>query len=856
MADIKTKSPKEQTYDQNLKEAQKLLRTVFPDSKSPNLTGALKEYRSAAKLTDDPKASPQAVMAQTVESLRANAASSTVIKPQASAADRIPTNTPADVAAANPVKVAANPGGRTTMQNDPRLINTAAAETPAASAENPATTAAAAPATASTIVAGDRPLEAKNTSQDMLKMLFIAIAQILGINLTALQQTQAGQPVKPAMAVAAATPATAAPMTFTATPTPTPSVAADLPATTPVTLTTGAGKLETDEQRRDRLGMSPKQYEGLLAEQKGWSADQKRPSPFVSADIEDKKMQEHLGLNDAKWTALKKEQQTWQTNYENDIPVAKTGPMAAAVMAINSKPAADPMIKDPYAETAADLPPAGMIKVSAEAPAVTRGLTQRHEQHMQILAQGDAGISGRNSPADKAQILEALRRQAETDPNFASKLDALNTMKVGIQIGNGSTKIDKNAYEVKINPRDLASGAPILDIAIGKVIEGKHFNIENTKADADRGGYILQPSQIREINRDQKDMDRLQSVLPETRVGRPVPAAPQVVPQAAPVSPRMPAPSQPAPMVYVSPSVTPSFNTASGLDDIMQRRDMRMAAIITTAQQISPSGRPVGIAAAERAVTAGRIQDLKNMRVDNRQISTIIGEEKRVTQQEVSDLLKFERNGYVVSPTMVRSNSSINQTIQRNSTDLRVGGQAFGTLLGMKSGDARSLGNGLGAINGLISRNNPEILSPGQETPNDRRNATDMRVGVQAAGNLANMGSGPAAALGKLAGAVTGLGSRNNFQGSYDQSQYRVIEYPQQSQRNGYVPQPRMDQNFSYDAGPLKDAHAGSARYGVSEKERTEIIRDYEAQRTAPTAEPPATGRQYRQPSSIDFTGG
>ena len=201
-------------------------------------------------------------------------------------------------------------------------------------------------------------------------MIVLALAQMLGVNLTSMQQAQAANTQnKPA--VVAAAPQVAAPVpTPIAKPSAAPIITADF-------------KIETDDQRRDRLGMSQNQYTELKADQQNWAADQKRPSPFVMADLGDKKMQEKLGLDDINWVALKKENQTWQTAKENGQAVEKTGPLAAAIIRLNGGVAATaaPVAKADTEELApaAATEPTYILPEAAPAPMTIAQQQPRYE---------------------------------------------------------------------------------------------------------------------------------------------------------------------------------------------------------------------------------------------------------------------------------------------------------------------------------------------------------------------------------------------------------------------------------------------------------------------------------------------
>lgn len=675
----------------------------------------------------------------------------------------------------------------------------------------PVTTVAAKPPTmeAPATAAGSTPTldtaapSLVSTQGNLLQMIFLAIAQALGINLTTLQQTQAGQQNKPPVLASTAVPATAAPN-------PTPTTAP--PSPTPV-----VAKQEADEQRRDRLGMSPNQYADLLKAQQGWSPDQKRPSPFVMADSADKKMQEQLGRDDASWAALKKENQAWQIAKENGQAYAKTGPLQQALFASTSQTEpADPTIKDPAIIPVADRPN----------PAAVR--------NMQILAQGSARAP--NNAADQTAIYESLRSQAANDPKAAAKMEALVRNGAALRIAGpdeqpGVMK-EGNGYAIRMDRRHLQGNAPVIDMAIDRVIEAKQVGIESMRGSAAMNGMPLQNSEQRQIMMESQEIQKLQRLLPDYQPGQRMPVAPaESRPLATPVDYR-PVPVRPGPRENFNANANVDLNVVNQM--IQARAEYRN------------SGLAPQLAVLE--VNNSRRDFLINQQgMNSRDAASLVNAESRAAN--IQEQYQITQNRQYNSE-MQQAINRANQMDRQEAAAQARANREFGNNLGVFARGATILTGGNGRQAGAaadIGRSVPGLLgafgigaNPPQSYAQSRAMGNDMGMAARGFSTLGGATGQQANATGDVFRAGTNILSRTGIIGGADQSQYRIITYPPQSQRGDYIPQPRIDQNpFAYDGGRLKERMAGAADDGVTDKQRADIIRNYEASRNGPAAAVP-----------------
>lgn len=146
-----------------------------------------------------------------------------------------------------------------------------------------------------------------------------------------------------------------------------------------INLTTAGAQVETDAQRRDRLGLSGEQFAKLKEDEQKWQAAARADgatgdSPYVRADKQDRMMQQRMGFDDQKWTALKRENQEWQNKQEAAIaagqrPSQELGPMAKAVMAMQER--AQPQPQPAPAQAAPSRIEPARPAAPAPAPAAT-----------------------------------------------------------------------------------------------------------------------------------------------------------------------------------------------------------------------------------------------------------------------------------------------------------------------------------------------------------------------------------------------------------------------------------------------------------------------------------------------------
>jgi hypothetical protein len=197
---------------------------------------------------------------------------------------------------------------------------------------------------------------------------------------------------------------------------------------------------------------------------------------------------------------------------------------------------------------AATVPGAGLTRPAPapQAQPATPGVTLTEQQTlmMQKLAQGTGGMGGPNSAQDQKLIYDSLRQQAANDPNFAKKLDALSEQRVSLRVAGpedrakpGAPQISagSNAYAIKIDPKDLGSGAPVLDMAIKGVVKANTYNVETIKSSAK--GAPLSESDRAEIARNQATIQKLEAATSDSGQTKAAPAPQQSQAQPARTEP-------------------------------------------------------------------------------------------------------------------------------------------------------------------------------------------------------------------------------------------------------------------------------------------------------------------------------
>lgn len=350
--------------------------------------------------------------------------------------------------AATPAAPAAAPVAKAPESTAAKPEKPAAASTAAIA---PAAAVSASPAAPATPPPAANPAEAMSGAAPggmggIMQMIFMMIAQMFGINMTAMKQAQAAPAVQNKPALAAAAPEAAAPagpkpsgpapspaqvkavdnkIEADANPQPAVMTAAAAPA-----MMTTAFKIESDDQRRDRLGMSQKQFSSLASDESAWQAAARSEvgatgdSPFVKADKGDKLVQAKLGLDNAQWGALKQENQKWQTSVDGGM---------------KAKPEEGPLYKKYMTALGGD---------AAQAPVATAEITEPAPQTQQPspLRQANAMEQGSSSdqqprrpamPASRPEPMAMASQQAryEAPQNYgparasfgsASGVDQLN----------------------------------------------------------------------------------------------------------------------------------------------------------------------------------------------------------------------------------------------------------------------------------------------------------------------------------------------------------------------------------------------------------------------------------------------
>ncbi len=178
---------------------------------------------------------------------------------------------------------------------------------------------------------------------------------------------------------------------------------------------TGA-QVETDEARRDRLGLSGEQFAKLKEDEQKWQAAARADgasgdSPYVRADKQDRIAQQRLGMDDTQWATLKRENQEWQNKQEAAIaagqPYSKElGPMAKTVIAMQEK-------EQPFERRVGDTAP-------GTAPYRALPMFPERERYREPVTEEDIRRFGRELREPGIQELrEPVVRPSDTDPRTA-----------------------------------------------------------------------------------------------------------------------------------------------------------------------------------------------------------------------------------------------------------------------------------------------------------------------------------------------------------------------------------------------------------------------------------------------------
>lgn len=152
-------------------------------------------------------------------------------------------------------------------------------------------------------------------------------------------------------------------------------------------------------------------------------------------------------------------------------------------------------------------------------------LTEQHILMMQKLSMGNGASGPINSEAHQKIIYESLRRQSQTDPDFAQKLETLASERVSLRVadssdraGPGNPRIGMGAgvYHIKIDPQDLNSPAPkLLDIAIRGVAKSNAYNIEAVRSNAAVQGASLSDGDKNEIAKNESTIRKMEGAIPD-----------------------------------------------------------------------------------------------------------------------------------------------------------------------------------------------------------------------------------------------------------------------------------------------------------------------------------------------------
>lgn len=224
--------------------------------------------------------------------------------------------------------------------------------------------------------------------------------------------------------------------------------------------------------------------------------------------------------------------------------------------------------------------------------------------------------------------------------------------------------------------------------------------------------------------------------------------------------------------------------------------------------------------------------------------------EQRSAGREQAQEMRYERQ------RMAATERGISQD-RRDFGNL---GSGVGQMIGMRGSEASSLGRMAGAVAGIfgrVSANNGHYASASMNERQARMMGNDLvnvvRGGMVLGGESSREANGAARAVGA---ATNIIGRTGIFNG---EPEGRVVTYPPQAQRPGYVSAARIDQDSEVlsRGNQLTPHMAAAAKDGVTPEQRAQIIADYERhkasapQNTAPEAEAPSAQNNTRQSKDI-----
>lgn len=725
---------------------------------------------------------------------------------------------PAQQATTVPYAPGYGPNGKTPLTPNGTAQPAAVAPAPAA--------AAAAPDPASPAAAGGMQGLMQGGLQDILKMVFMAIAQMMGMNMTAMSTAQAqiqqvpaaqvaaadnkasGQTVKPDLkveppkpAAAPATPAavTAAPAVAAAEPAakPEPEVKPEAPAATaPKTLPPLQERIEALGNRYNELmetGMPTRKESMKIVWQE--RREELKEQGYSQAEIQ------KISAEEARPFLRHLREQAREQRLGTPKPEAAASVTPAAVAAEPTQPAAKPPEVAP-----------------AAAPAQSAvQLTETQIMQMQKLASGTGGMGGPNSEADQKMIYDSLRQQAVTDPNFSSKLQALSEQRISLRVaqntydatpGKPGISMGSNAYEVRFDPQDLKKGVSPLDGAIDSVVSANKRNIEAVRNNAQVQGQSLSEFDQQEISRNQKTIASLEAVAQPAPV-----SAPKVTPQEAPVTKstvpvaEAAAPVQVAAAPRAAEPLTQQYNaqasrTLPSLDERMQARAERIGEYVNKGLSLRDASKIVG---------QERVQEMQSQGYDRNTIRSIVGAENRIEAKEIKGIEAQQRAEAKADARAERDAIRNQRSADReNERDGRTLAGVAADMGGLRGSDKRLAT----AVGGLLGRVGGAVL--GDDAPSDRGDKERGRYAKEIGGAAGG------SSYGKLAEVIFRRGGD-------------VVTYPQQQGGGTRI------QSGSWDSNQITGEQQRVSSYGATAEQRQQIL-------SAPQAETPApASNEHRQ---------
>lgn len=293
--------------------------------------------------------------------------------------------------------------------------------------------------------------------------------------------------------------------------------------------------------------------------------------------------------------------------------------------------------------------------------------------------------------------------------------------------------------------------------------------------------------------------------------------------------------------------VTTAYNRASGLDQVNRMLDAR--------NELERQG--YAPALAKQEVNRWRTEELMNSGMTERQAKTQAGYESRMADRQERyesrsagrqqtydtraqndydrDVRRAIKEAERAEKREARAEEREIRQSQRDWNDIARSGVTLGGGSSREASAAGRLAGGIAGIAGRMMSDGDSSGTSAREAKQFSRDTSDIARGAAIIGGSS---SREANALGKLVGGVSSIGSRMFGAGEETVTTRRVVTYPQQNERPGYVPQARLDQgDFSLERGnQISTRMAGAANDGVTAQQRQQIIAEYEAQRNAPAA--------------------